>query len=454
MIKSPVKYIAILIFMLAHPLGYTASVADNRVDLGIQALKTGDFHTAKQWLESAQKRSSQHPDLPNALGLTYLGLENRTLAKQFFKQALDTRRAHEAAYHLGQLAMDAQDFDSAKAWFHKAANQYEDIEVQRAADQALLKVELLLASGSSVEKSDFLRKFALIAFDFGEVRGLVNPDDTQGEDESDTNVALLMAGSTTLTSVANELDWKLGGSFYTERYSTFSAYDIDGYSVFSSINTPVLQYTPEFRAAVSRFMIDGEPYLDQLDLGLKQQWSLPSSRKLLVHGKLSSVDSPEATYAYYAGQLAEIGAELQGGDSPAWRLGITWRQENRDDQSGLVSNTAGDSFEFHTSYSRDWWRLRGRLNWSWTPKWRQKLEASWRVASYHDADRYLLTTSDTDLTVHQRDTVRWNLKAELSRSLTPTLDLNLKFEHMEDDSNDNRYDFDSQSVSAGMSYLF
>lgn len=446
---------AAVVFLAGMHTCVFASPADQRVELGIDALKTGDYATAQQWLESARSLQSTHPDLMNALGLSYYKLKDYDRAEAFFRAARDTPRKHEAAYYLGKIYQLRGDRKEAANWFNLAAEQYEDLEIQSAADNEMVRISLTRSTGTDrSDKVESLRNFGFLALESSLVDGIVNPDDATGTNDNDTSVVLLAAGSMTLSPAQSPADWKVGGSLYSEKYSDFSAYDVESYNLFSSVGFNLQQHKLETKVSYAKFVLGGEPYLDQTGISLKDSISMDDANKLVLHARYTDVSSPESTYEYNAGDLIELGAELRGGDAVKWRLGVTWREEDREDRERTYVNSNSDSLAGFTSYSRDWVRVRGRLAWKWSPKWSQKLEASFRSAEYQDADIYLENTDDSNLNELVRTTTRMQIKAELSRKITDKLDMSVRLEHLDDDANNDSYDFSSQTVSAGVGYLF
>lgn len=457
MTENGIRTLALGALLLSSTLGTfaTASPANNRVELGIDSLRSGDFNTAIEWLTSAEKQQATHPDLYNALGLAYFKTHRFSQAEQYYLKALNTPRKHEAAYYLGKTYEERGQFTQASRYYQKAADQYDDLQVQTAADSALLALKLRQEfSPDRPEQLNPPRRFAFLSLETSQVDGIVDPDDSAADDESDTTTSLLAAGNLSLSPTNAELDWKVGGSFFTEKYSDFSQYDVDAYHAYTSIGGYSGDHKMEAKLGYTKFNRDGADYIDQAELALKDTLTLSKNRKLVLHGKLIDVTSPEDTYNYYAGTLTEVGGELRGGKKLKWRLGATWRTEDRNDRQTTLTNSNGDNFDGFTSYSRDWLRIRGRTSWPWSDKWQQKLELSWRMTDYQDEDQYLASSSDAALTSLRRNADRIGFKTELTREITSHLDLNLRYEYLDEDSNNDGYDFTSETISAGMSYLF
>jgi len=366
-----------------------------------------------------------------------------------------TPRRYEATFFLGKLAEINNDYQKAEYWYQQAADQYEEFEIQAEADNALLNLSLR-ASGPNgkLEQGDQLRRFGFLSLDASKADGIVNPDDSSGENDSDISISILAAGSTTLSPKNSALDWKLGGSVYAEKYQDFSIYDVQSLGVNTSLSKRSGNHQWTGKLGYANFTLDGEPYLNQLDFSLKDIFPLSNTMKLVLQGRYIDVGSTDETYQYYAGNLAELAAELRGGQDLKWRLGLAWRTEDRADLITSLMNANDQTLTGLTSYSRDWVRIRAKLSWSWSTRWQQKLEASLRSAKYHDGDLFLAEATDSSLTEQLRSATRVNLKAELTRKISDKIDLNFGWRLLDDESNNHRYDFNSQTIFTGMSYLF
>lgn len=258
----------------------------------------------------------------------------------------------------------------------------------------------------------------------------------------------------TLSPHKHPIRWKMGASAYTEKYADLSIYNVDSLGAFTSAGYTSGKHQLETKLTFARIYLDGSPYLDQTEVSLKDTLKLDAGNRVVLRARYINVTNPEEQYEYYSGQLTELGSELRGGGELAWRIGLTLRREDRADLTTRVSNDTGETLNRFTSYSRDWAQLKGRLSWNWANRWKQQVEASYRYADYHDPDLSLADSSDTALTAHHRTTGRVKLKAQLTRQVSSHLDIHFAVQHLEDDSNNNVYDFSSQTLSTGLSYVF
>jgi hypothetical protein len=441
----------VFLLTISNPV-YCTSI-DNNVEQGISALKQGNYKIALQWLKAAEAGSSTHSDLNQALGLAHLYLSNYKIAKKYFYLAQSSPRTHEATYYLGVIAMERGNHKQAKNWFLQAAKQSDDLEVQKQADKALLKLNFRTDLNVKDLTPEPIRSFAYLSLETNFIDGIIDPDDTSIKDTYDTTIALVAAGSRTLTEKQSSVDWKIGGNLYSEKYNNFSIYDLDSYQVYSSIGKTFNNNKLQAKLGVTHSALNGQDYLNQKELLLNSHFTI-NNKNLLLTGRYIDVSSPDSTYAQYNGNTKGLGIELRGGKQQKWRLGMEWRSEERQGLQTAFVNDAGQNFEGFTGYSRDWVKLKGRVSWPLNSKWNQTLEASLRKANYHDTDSFLVNDSDSQLTEQSRKSLRSKLKAELTRHLTDKLDLVFKYEFIDDNGSNNSDDLTSQIGTIGVNYLF
>ncbi|MGV6818084.1 MAG: hypothetical protein ACWA44_12545 [Thiotrichales bacterium] len=460
-LKSTIRFalaisaITQIVSFALYPL-QASPASDKRVEFGIEALKQGDYDTASQWLLSARQRGSKHPDLTLALGLSSYYSGNLGEAADYLLTATTGEHRYEAAYYLGEIKRDQGELSTAQSWYEIAAGQYEDIEIQKAADNALLRLRLLnLTNETLIENGDTLERYALVSLESSYTAGLTDPEDSSDADAKDTSTAILAAGGLALPLGKNPLKWLAGASYYAENYSDFSAYDVSALSIHTGISNQFSANKVLARAGYTQFKLAGAPYLNQSELRLQNRYRLSRELELVTTGKLIDINSPTSAYAHSAGELFGISAKLQGNSDLKWRLSISAQRENRGSQSVNIAIPAtGEYVTTHTSYSRDWVKLSGKLSWPLKTKWRQSLAASWRSAFYQDSESYLANADDEDLSEQQRKVQRLTLKTELSRRLTNQLEATLGYQYLNDDANIDFYDFNSHTISMGITAMF
>jgi tetratricopeptide (TPR) repeat protein len=458
--KSRNKTIALLpkilgvIFLFSISSHVLCTPIDNKVKQGISALKQGNYKTALQWLKAAEASASKHTDLRQALGLTYLYLGNFQRSKKYFNLVRNSPRRYEATYYLGVIAMKQGNHKQARDWFLQAANQSDDLEAQEQANKALFRLDFRTDLKGENLTPKPIRHFAYLSLETNFIDGIIDPNDSSIKDAHDTTIALLAAGSRTLTKKQSSIDWKIGGNLYSEKYTNFSIYDMNSYHVYSSIGKTFDNNKLQAKLGFTHSELNDQDYLDQKGLTLQSNLAINNNKSLLLTGRYIDLSSPDDIYAQYNGNTKGLGAELRGGKHHKWRVGIEWRSEQRQGLQTAFTNDAGQNFTGFTGYSRDWVKLKGRISWPLNSKWTQTLEASLRGAKYHDTDSFLANSSDTQLTEQSRKSLRSLLKAELTYHLTGKLDLIFKYKLVDDNGNNDSDDLTSQIGTVGINYLF
>ncbi len=450
----PPPFICVIFIILFSSNGYT-SVADEHVNYGIDALQNKDYKKALQWLTSPKANASEHPDKQNALGLSYYYLEQYSKAMKHFKLAQKTPRRYEAAFYLGDIAQKQDRIKRAKYWYSIAAKQYDDIEVQAHAENALLA--LSLGDNQATIKRELsreLRQYLYVSLDTNYIDGIIDPDDSSGTDENDTSTSFLLAGKVTLTPVKSLVDLRLGAHYYAEKYANITAYNTDLVSVFTTLGTVVDEQYLETRLKYSKQTLDGEDYLNHTEISFKDTIHNVKNSQFIFTGRFIETSSPTDNYSQYNGDTTEAGVEIRKGEKIKVRLGLRWRNEARQGLSPEFINDSGDTFTGFTAYAREMLIFRTYLSWLWSNKWQQNIEVKYRDTEYKDDDLFLASSSDTQLSSQTRSSNRVTAKVELIHHVTKKLDLTLRYKMIDEDVNDDIYDYTSQTISAGISYIF
>ena len=372
-------------------------------------------------------------------------------ARAAFESVLASEHGPRSAYYLGRIAEARGDFPSARAWFTRAADQYDDLEVQAWADDSLLG--LMFAEQSSPTQRT-PRSYAFISTQTNVVDGILNPDDTTVEDATDSSLAVLVAGSLTIWNRTSYPSLSVGGAVYRENYSDFSEYDIGSSNVFTALDGGPDQYEWGVRLGYTEFQLGGEDYVDHWDLSFSNEFALSDRLDFLAAARLTDVTSPTAQYRRYEGELRELTVGLGGGDRLNWRVDFDYRVEDRADETTLLVNDSGQNFQGFRSYSRDIQRFSGRLDWDYNGYWYQVLEASVRQTDYHDPDLFLTDSNQGSLSSLTRKANRLTLRAEVGRWIGGRLKIAGFVEYLDEDANIDSYDFDSLLFSIGLDYMF
>ncbi len=450
MIRETLRLLVAL--TLIAPVCVTAQPESNATfNAAAAAFEAGDLETARDAFESVLAVEGPSVETNFSLGLVLYRMGELADAELLLTGLVDSEVGPRSAYYLGRIAEVRGDFAAAKAWFTRAADQYDDLEVQAWADDSLVGLMFAEPSSSTQRRP---RSYAFISTQTNVVDGILDPDDTTVEDATDSSLTVFFAGSASVWNRTGYPSLDVGGAVYREKYSDFSAYDIASTNVFAQLSGGLEQTDWGLKLGYTQFQLGGEDYVDHWDLSFSKEFALSDQFNLLATARLTDVTSPTTQYLRYEGDLRELTVGLSGGDRLDWRVDLGYRIEDRLDDTTQLVNDSGVSFEGFRSYSRDSLQLRGRLDWDYNGNWYQVLEAMVRKIDYHDPDLFLTESNQSGLTALTRAANRVTLRAEVGRWIGNRLKLAGLVEYLDESANNELYDFDSLSFSIGLDYMF
>lgn len=426
---------------------------------GEAAFKRGDLPAAKAAFENLHRQDRQNQEAAFSLATVYFAMGDYNAAQTLFENISAIEMAPYAWYHLGRIAEANGKVAQAKNWYQKVADQDDVLPAQGWADAALLSLEHMGAqvapTGGNREEvnTGSAPSFAFAGLETKYTDGLIDPVDTTGVDAGDTSYALLIAGSAHLLGSPANYEWRLGGTYFGEHFADFDQYNIDSASLYSELGAKRGAHLLKGKLEYQYIWLDGQQYLQQLGATLSDKFSFNGKTSLQLLARYLAATSPSEEFERYDGAVWEAQARLQGSLRLRWLLDYTYRTEDREDLEGTLRNAAAELLPSFTSYSRDSHQLRGRLAWNYNSNWSQMLEVSYRSAEYKDPDVFRGADNiNTERLLREND--RLKFRTEISRKFTEKFDIALLYEWFDEDSNNDIYDIDSQSVSLGLNYLF
>lgn len=363
-----------------------------------------------------------------------------------------TQSEHMTNFYAGQIAEARGEYETARSLYQMAAEQYEDLEAQELADNALF---LLSFSGADARPQHVLtdRSYMYVSGKAKGVNGLVDPDDTTAIDATDIATDMLLAGNLNLGNYDNTRVG-IGGRLYREDYVDYSEFDLQLLGATFQVDRVFGSNLLKLQLGYSNVTLGGDDYLSYADLTLSDTIILNDSWDLKLSGLYRQVSSDNVEYDHYDGDAIKIGLELKGRDDNPWHLDYAYRIDDAADDYAQYTNDAGDAFDGFLSYSRDSHRIRGRYEYQWNDKLFQTFTASLRKTEYDDPNLFLEFIDDTSLTEILRDGIRYSIGTEVSWSVTDRLRILGDIEFEEEDSNIDQYDFDSLQIGIGVDYFF
>ena len=441
--------VALILTLPAYVVAQTDT--NTTFNAGAAAFAAGDLETAREAFESVLVVEGPSVETNYSLGLVLYRMGELDDAERLLRGLVDSEHGPRCAYYLGRIAEARGNFTSAKAWFTRAADQYDDLEVQAWADDSVMALMFAEQSGPTQRRP---RSYAFISTQTNVVDGILDPVDTTVQDAADSSVSLFFAGSVPVWNRTGYPSLSLGGALYRENYSEFSAYDIASTNVFADLDGGRDGYYWGFELGFTEYQLGGEDYVNHRDFSFSNEFALSGNLDLMASVRITDVTSPTAQYRRYEGELRELTVGLAGGNRLNWGVDLGYRVEDRLDETTLLVNDSGVNFQGFRSYSRDNLQLRVRMDWDYNADWYQVLEASVRQTDYHDPDLYLTDSSQASLTALTRSADRFTLRAELGRWIGYRLKIAALVEYLDEDANNDIYDYDSLLFSVGLDFMF
>ncbi|MEM8684642.1 MAG: hypothetical protein AAGF72_14480 [Pseudomonadota bacterium] len=387
-----------------------------------------------------------------ALAIASLRLGDHDKAVLMFESLSNTDAGPRSDYYLGLLAELRGDFDEAYDYYLLASEQYDDLDAQAFADNALFLLPMSRAASGPMP-SAAKRSFVYANASAKTVDGLVDPDESIAIDEADTAFDVLIAGSLSLLH-SDDWDLSLGGNFYNETYSDFEDYDVRVVGGWLQSNTTLGDHRLRAQFGVSTIDLGGEDYLSYTDLSLADTVQLSRGWDLRVGLLLRDITSENPDYDYFAGDAWQLSAEFSGRPGNPWQFSYAFRDEDRGFDPVIYENRIGFPLQGSLAFSRRYHQLAGRYEFAWNNGWEQSLRATLRSIDYMDPSLFLEDENDLLLTERTRDGFRWSIESELAIPLGDRFRLLGVVEWFDEDSNIDQYDYASTQIGLGFDMIF
>ena len=160
--------------------GYVAAqlnTTNETFNAGAAAFEAGDLDTALDAFRSVRAVEGPSVETDYALGLVLYRMGQLEEAEMFLRELVDSQHGPRSAYYLGRIAEARGDLATARAWFTRAADQYDDLEVQAWADDSLMG---LMFSEQSSPNQRRPGTYAFISTETNSVDGILDPDISPG----------------------------------------------------------------------------------------------------------------------------------------------------------------------------------------------------------------------------------------------------------------------------------
>jgi len=430
--------------------------ASEHTNNGLKALKNQDFNTAKSWLLKAHQNAEQHPDLNYALGVTHYFLSDFVAAKHYFEANTNPERHYPSLYYLGKIHETTGNHPQAAALYETVLYQFDDLDAQSRADEALRHLHLkqaLTPVGKKVTPSPTLIPFGVISADLNQVNGLVDiTTEGQLEESTDTSASFMAAGG--VYYFPKQLPLKLGisANAYKETYAAYSDYDSAALGVSTEIGN--LGKSPwTLRLSYQDITIANQPFLQATTFHAKKKWQARLGLDHTLSAKHIRYDA-DPSYAQFDGSAQEMGYQFgsKNSDSLHWQITLTYR--NEDKAGSLTTDSTDSDNNTFTSASKNYLQTKAKIEWNPNKTWQPSLSIHYRDMEYDEADVYFANESDTVTTHTIKKGTRIGAEAGLAYQLNKRWKLNASYQWLKTDLNLDTSDYESRTASMGMEYHF
>lgn len=402
--------------------------AEKSFSQGMEAFRSGSFELALTAFEKARKEGMTHPSLYYNMGVSAYRLARHEEARDNFLIAANYDKLRQVAhYNLGLVALKLGDRADAIAWFDRA------LEGDNDKIRALAATQLNQLTRTSIKN-----RYGVIGLSLGTDDNVVDPDATTNTDEGDEFVELFAAGSYLIGAPNN--GWRLDASAYLLNYSQVDDFDISALRLGAARVIRLGHWRTEAAVSADRSTLGGVDYLGANTLELKGQRAMGKEGRLRLRYRFDSITALDSGFDYLQGQRHRT--EVEGSrDFGKMTLRLAYEYEVND----LDNLDNGTTFSNY-SPERHSVTLRSDLNMS--PQWRLAGRLGYRASDYDEpnllADGTSVSRSDEQL--------RFSLRAE--GKLRGEWRLYAEYDHTENESNIDIFDYDRNILSGGVTWGF
>lgn len=421
-------------------MGISATVladASSSYKQGIAAFKTGQFETALNRFEEAEKQGMQAATLHYNLGSTYYRLNRfADSARHFNKIRDDGKWGALAEYNLGLIA-ERQNDDLLALQHYRQAYRKADTERVTALSEA--KIQAL--SGEVKATPSTWSTYISAARGYDDNPALTGIEDTSADESSDSFIEALGVVSGYLTGDRRE-GTRLSGGFYSRTYDDAHQFNVAGLYAGAFRDQQVGDWHRALGLSLDNYWLDGSQYTTGIGLSARAQRSL-SIGSLDLHNQLNYIKG-DGAFEYLDGIRNRLTVSWIGGSTEQrWKIGYTNEYNNRDDF---------DSAPVFQSYSPVRHSIFGQLTSKFTQRFSTTTRLEYRNSRYQDDDVVLDENNDAISSRRDEDRLEGSFMARYE--LNRTFGAFAEYRYTDNDSNLTRYVYESNQFMVGIDASF
>lgn len=424
--KRLVMGIFLIIATVAPALAQSS--AETYFSQGIEAFRSGKYEIALNAFERARKEGMAHPSLYYNMGVSAYRLARFEEAKGHFLQAAQYPQIQQLAYYnLGLVALKLNDQYQAIDWFDSALEGGNDKVRVLAATQLEQLLQRLVKNS-----------YGFLGVSYGYDNNVIDPSVTTTTEEEDSFVELFAAGSHIFGSPNN--GWRADASMYLMDYAKVDDLDLAALRLGVARVTKVGQWRSEAGIFGDWSTLGQDAYLATQSIELKGKRSIGDKARLQLRYRLDHISALDSQYDYLQGQRHR--AKIEGSrDFGRLDLGLAYEYEYND-REDLDTGTTFSSY----SPVRHAATVKGNVRLS--SHWKLLSQFGYRYSDYDKPNRL------ADGTKVNRSDEQLKVSLRLEGNPYAQWHLYTAYDHTENTSNIDVFDYNRDLFTAGVSWAF
>lgn len=435
------KYLAACVLtLILFPFQSMAAASDD-YRAGIQAFRAGDYEEARRHFEAAEDAGMSTAKLNYNLGSTYYKLGLYAQSRQRFNMIVDHPQwGSWAQYNLGLIAEATGNQQSAVNYYNRA---YESAESSKLRQLAAIKLQQLQPDRDvGVTTGEWIGLLSgAVGYDDN---ATLAPDTTADNisEEGDAFVELFGVGNYYLQGDYSD-GYRLDAGAYSRQY--FDESDFSFSTLFAGISRDKQwdEWHTQVGVRLDSSFISDDYYATGGTLKIIGDRNFQAFR-LRLRNDLSYIEA-DNNFDFVSGfrnrSTIELMRPIPNGKV---RVGYQFEYNDRED----LRNSNGEFFSY-SPYRND---IYAELDYYIAPKWLVELRGEYQKSLYDDENRQL--DANNQLTVDERDDDRFIVTLRGQYEFARQLAAFGEFRYIDNSSNFDRFEYESNQVMFGLQKTF
>lgn len=319
------QQLALLSIMLLLLSSNAHAEAQQTFSQASSLFQAGQYQKAIRLFKRARTQGYNPSVVAFNLGVSHYRLAQWHQAEKAFLLTIKSRKLRQIAeYNLGLVYRRLGHADVAERWFEVATQQkrYGRFYNPKLAALAQQQIDSRHSGGSTPSLKTRFQAAARLAYGYDD--DVTDPATTTPTSRSDSFIETYAYGRLELDKL------QLRAVFYQQDYTDIDASDFQEleFSIGHPLTVARGQLAPSLHLIFDR--LNGQDYLDTLDLRLAYELPLNREQRLRLRYRYSDIRSSSALYSYLEGDRHQLRADLlQTSSLGQWRLRYEYETNNR-----------------------------------------------------------------------------------------------------------------------------